>query len=703
MEKVIIYPTGNDRSYVTFQVAEYFSEGNESEITEYKQLWRSDFLKVISAFANTNGGVLYIGLDDRGKPVGLQSIKKLLEDIPNTIRNKLGIIVSVVLEEIEEKQTIKITVPSSEAPVSWKGSFYVRSRSTVQELMGSNLARFLMRKLHCTWEEEVEESVDLNSSTIESFRRLAAERVPSVSVETDENILLDKLNLLNDGLMTRAAVLLFGKEPQRVHQNAVLKIGKFLSETDIQSTDIIKGNLFQQLDTTLEVLRLKYLMTYTHFEGLHRIDTLEYPYEALREAVINALIHRDYFSTVETQIRVYPNKLVIMNAGKLPDEISLSSLKGKHVSKPANPRLATVFHHAGFIERWGYGTVRIVEQCQKFGLPEPDFEQSENTIIVTLYKNMLSEECLDKLRLNRRQKKTIQKLKETGSINNRQYRNLYGVSERTATRDLGALLSWGVLETPGTIGMAVTYSLRTRYDAFSKILHKPAILDKTENSIQKKGTEGSLDSVAVEQNRKELQRNSIYPIHEGAGATFPPNTDQVAPHVTDQDKALLSSIQNRLIAVLDGEKTRIELMKLLNITNRKSFMSNYLEPSVASGYIQMTIPENPQSVKQKYCLTYLGEKLKSEITDQVTPHVTEHVTEHVMHLLMLLTKEMSRIELMDLMRLIHRPSFIENYLHPALKLKLIEMTIPDKPRSVNQKYRLTSQGKKLQKKLKTDK
>lgn len=627
---MITYPTGDDVSYVTLQVAEYFPEGNESESVEYKKLWRSDFLKVISAFANGDGGVLRIGLSDSGKPVGLQDTKKLLEDIPNSIKNKLGVIVSVTLEEIEGKQTIRIAVPSSEAPVSWGGSFYVRSGSTVQELTGSILARFLMRKLHCTWEEEIEEEVDLNLSTIDTFRRLAAERVPSVSMETDENALLDKLNLLKDGSMTRAAVLLFGKEPQRVHQQAVLKIGKFLSETDIQSTDIIKGNLFQQLDTTLEVLRLKYLMTYTHFEGLHRIDNLEYPYEALREAVINALIHRDYFSTAETQIRVYPDKLVIMNAGKLPDEISLSALKGKHPSKPANPRLATVFHHAGFIEKWGYGTVRIVEQCRRNGLPEPDFEQTGNTIAITLYRNMLSEECLKKLNLNRRQKETIRQLKETGSIKNRHYRNLHGVSERTATRDLHSLVSWGVLETTGTTGQAVTYTLRTRYNDISGTRHEPAISDGTNNIIgdNRQDTENTLlgndaeissDNIAVEHNRKESQVNPTCPVHGGAGSGFPSDirqtTGQVTGHDNTQDKMMFSGSQH-LLAFLKKEMSRAELMKKLGLSSRKNFVSEYLEPLLNNGLIERTIPDNPTSRNQLYRMTEKGQKLLQDMKEK---------------------------------------------------------------------------------------
>jgi ATP-dependent DNA helicase RecG len=115
----------------------------ESQTVEYKQTWRNDCLKAVSAFANSDGGMLIIGLDDRGKPSGLKNAKKLLEDIPNTIRNKLGIIPSV---ELDKKDIIKVTVAPSSVPISYNGKYYLRSGSTVQELQGKELAIFFLKK-----------------------------------------------------------------------------------------------------------------------------------------------------------------------------------------------------------------------------------------------------------------------------------------------------------------------------------------------------------------------------------------------------------------------------------------------------------------------------------------------------------------------------------------------------------------------------
>ncbi|MEA1926971.1 MAG: ATP-binding protein [Candidatus Auribacterota bacterium] len=412
----------------------------ESQEVEYKQNWRDDCLKTISAFANGTGGVLIVGMDDNGQPSGLKNLKKLLEDIPNTTRNKLGIIPSV---ELDKKNTIKIIVPPSSVPISYNGKYYLRSGSTVQELGGIDLADFLMKKSGSRWDNITEEKVSINEvdpESIEKFKKYAVDRIPSIIKEADNTVLLEKLNLIADGSLKRASVLLFGKAPQRIYHQAVVRIGKFLSDTDIQTTDIVKGNLFTQLETTLEILRTKYLLSNIKYEGIHRRDILEYPHEALREAVINALIHRDYSSTSQIQIRVYPDKLMIMNAGKLPTEVPVEKLKTNHLSKPRNTLLAEVFYSAGFIELWGQGTIKIMDNCLEQGLPEPDFNEENGVMTVTFYKDKWGEENLKRLGLNARQIKAVNFIKENGEITNSGYQELTNISERTALRDLEDLL-----------------------------------------------------------------------------------------------------------------------------------------------------------------------------------------------------------------------------------------------------------------------
>jgi len=437
----------------------------ESQTIEYKQNWRDDCLKVVSAFANNIGGTLIIGLDDQGNPTGLKNVKRLIEDIPNTTRNKLGIIPSVVLNKKNKKDIIEITVTPSSVPISYNGKYYLRSGSTAQELQGKDLADFLMKKSGSTWDNIVEERAGFNeidNGSIERFKKYAVDRIPSIIKETDNTTLLQKLNLIDDGGFTRAAALLFGNDPQKFYRQSVVRIGKFLSDTEIQTTDIIKGNLFAQLESALDILRTKYLVSEIRYEGAHRRDILEYPYEALREAVINALIHRDYSGASQIQIRVYPDKLMIMNEGRLPPEVPVEKLKTNHLSIPRNALLAEVFYYAGFIELWGHGTIKIVENCIKQGLPEPDFKEENGVMTVTFYKDRWTEENIKKLELNERQIQAVMYVKEKGKITNKEYSNLTKVNSRTSLRDLNNLCERNVFEKTGLTGRS-TYYILTRH------------------------------------------------------------------------------------------------------------------------------------------------------------------------------------------------------------------------------------------------
>jgi len=425
----------------------------ESQTLEYKQSWRNDCLKAVSAFANSDGGMLIVGLDDMGKPSGLKNFKKLLEDIPNTIRNKLGIIPSIKPNKKNKKDIIKITVAPCSVPISYNGKYYIRSGSTVQELQGKDLADFLMKKSGSTWDDIVEERAgfnEINNDSIEKFKKYAVDRIPSIINETDNTALLQKLNLIDDKDLKKAAVLLFSNDPQKFYLQSVVRIGKFLTDTEIQTTDIVKGNLFAQLESALEILRTKYLLSQIKYEGIHRRDILEYPYEALREAIINALIHRDYSGTSQIQIRVYPDKLMIMNEGKLPPEVPVEKLKTNHLSIPRNTLLAKIFYYAGFIESWGHGTIKIVENCIEQGLPEPDFKEENGVMTVTFYKDKLNKENLKKLGLNDRQVKAVKHIKENKIITLSSYRTLIkNISEKTLYRDLQDLVDKNILKEIG--------------------------------------------------------------------------------------------------------------------------------------------------------------------------------------------------------------------------------------------------------------
>ena len=434
----------------------------ETQNIEFKPTWRDEYLKVICAFANADGGKLIIGVDDNGNLEGVRNSKKLLEDIPNKIRNKLGIIPSVEVQQKGGKDIIGISVNSASVPISCDGKYYLRSGTTNLELEGNELTNFLMRRVGKTWDEFIEERAsldDINAETIESFKKSAEDRIPSIVNEKDHRVILDKLNLLDGSKLKRAAILLFGKGTQKFYPSAYLKIGKFLTEADLQTSDVVEGNLFEQLESALEILRTKYLKSEIRFEGIHRREILEYPHEALREGIINALIHRDYLGTSTIQIRVYNDRLVMMNEGKFPPEVPVEKLKTEHLSKPRNVLLAGAFYKAGFIESWGRGTIKIVEKCLEQGLPEPDFKEEFGVVTVQFYRDRWNDENLRKLGLNERQIKAVMYVKEKGRITNKEYQEIAGVSNKTAYLELSDAVEKGVFVLEGS-GRRIGYALK---------------------------------------------------------------------------------------------------------------------------------------------------------------------------------------------------------------------------------------------------
>lgn len=434
----------------------------ETQNIEFKPTWRDEYLKVICAFANADGGKLVIGVDDNGNLEGVRNSKKLLEDLPNKIRNKLGIIPSVEVERKGGKDIIGISVNSASVPISCDGKYYLRSGTTNLELEGNELTNFLMRRVGKTWDEFIEERAsldDINAETIESFKKSAEDRIPAIANEKDHRVILDKLNLLDGSKLKRAAILLFGKGTQKFYPSAYLKIGRFLTEADLQTSDVVEGNLFEQLESALEILRTKYLKSEIRFEGIHRREILEYPHEALREGIINALIHRDYLGTSTIQIRVYNDRLVIMNEGKFPPEVPVEKLKTEHISKPRNVLLAGAFYKAGFIESWGRGTIKIVEKCLEQGLPEPDFKEEFGVVTVQFYRDRWNDENLRKLGLNERQIKAVMYVKEKGRITNKEYQEIAGVSNKTAYLELSDAVEKGVFVLEGS-GRRIGYALK---------------------------------------------------------------------------------------------------------------------------------------------------------------------------------------------------------------------------------------------------
>ncbi|MFO8065940.1 MAG: putative DNA binding domain-containing protein [Bacteroidales bacterium] len=353
---------------------------DENQHTEFKKIWKDDFLKSICAFANAQGGTLYVGVNNNGEVIGVDNFAKLLEDLPNKIRNILGLIPQINHKQESNKDYLEIIVSASKTPVSYHGHFYYRSGSTIQDLSGGALEHFLLAKRGKKWDGVIAENFsmdDLSKNAFTIFRKRAqkSKRIPDEDINAGNKELLEALNLTEKNQLLRAAVLCFGKDAEKLITGAFVKIGFFRTHSDLLYQDVIEGSLIEQVEKTIDLLTTKYMKANIGYEGITRTETYDYPEKALREAVLNAIIHKDYSSNVPVQISVYDSWLMIYNSGRLPEGWTLETLKQKHSSIPANPDIARVFFRAGYIENWGRGISDIVKYCKGAGLPEPFYKQ----------------------------------------------------------------------------------------------------------------------------------------------------------------------------------------------------------------------------------------------------------------------------------------------------------------------------------------
>ncbi|GHV71118.1 ATP-dependent DNA helicase [Bacteroidia bacterium] len=425
----------------------------EQQNIEYKSSWHDDYLKWVCGFANAQGGKIYIGMNDSATVVGLPDQKTLMEEIPNKIKNNMGITAEVNLLQDGELYYIEIVVQSYSVPISLRGRYYYRSGSVKQELTGVALSEFLLKKAGQTWDNMPEERAtiaDIDENTIKKYLRKAETggRLPDVDGLTTEE-LLEKLRLAENGKLKRAAIVLFGKDPGKFYPNTFVKIGKFEDDDfTIRFQEVEEGNVIEVLEKVLRTLDYKFLIKNISFEGMNRIETLEYPVPALREMLLNALIHRNYMGA-PTQLRVYDHKLQLWNHGTLPVGITLEKLSKSHSSFPRNPILAEACFKGSYIDSWGSGIMKIVNSCKAAGLPTPTLEEDMGGFMVKLFKDRFTEEQLQKLGLNDRQIKAVLYVKEKGKITNSDYQEINNISERTASRDLEELFQKGIFERIG--------------------------------------------------------------------------------------------------------------------------------------------------------------------------------------------------------------------------------------------------------------
>ena len=307
-----------------------------------------------------------------------------MEDIPSKVRSLLGIVAEVNLKSESGLEYIEIVVEPHSNPISYRGKFHCRSGSTKQVLEGAALTRFLLEKHGRTWDDVALPGVrlgQLDGGVFDGFRRMGvrSERLPPEALDDSDEDVIERLQLREGGFLKRAAALLFHPAPHRVCIGAYVKIGDFQGG-DLRFQDVVEGDLFTQVDRTLDLLYTKYTRgSISYRDDIYRVETFPVPRRAMREAVINALIHRDYAEPTSTQIRVNDGDIEIRNSALLPPDWVAEDTG--MLSQPHNPWIAQAFFRTGMIEAWGRGIRQITERCREAGNPTPTWTREPGGVL----------------------------------------------------------------------------------------------------------------------------------------------------------------------------------------------------------------------------------------------------------------------------------------------------------------------------------
>ena len=368
----------------------------ESETVELKEslgLLR-DILETVSSFANAKGGIIYIGITDEGNVKGVSIGKKTIEDLANEIRRTIDPPISGIGIEafkVDSKDVIKISVPESPTkPHLYRNKGYQRLGKTNQPLSASELEAIYFKKImgkHSLNGKVVEEAMleDIDEASLEAYVKECG------FAYNGKKLALKNLSLMKDEKVLAAAVIFFGASPEKFFPLYGVKCAVQVADEIVEMADF-RENIYTAINRVVGFILRNTPSSYK-IEGTRRVEIPRIPKDVIREAVVNAMIHRDYSIGSSIFVRISKESVKIRNPGVLPPMLSIKDLYIEHHSEPRNGMLAELAHKIKLIEHWGTGTTKIVRGLREQGLEDPVFSEQKGyfELLLPLHEPVLNE------------------------------------------------------------------------------------------------------------------------------------------------------------------------------------------------------------------------------------------------------------------------------------------------------------------------
>jgi ATP-dependent DNA helicase RecG len=439
----------------------------EYQHIEYKQSLgeKHEATIALAAFATAQGGEVRFGIAPNGRRIGVQIGRTTLEELANYIRQNTDppLFPDIAVEGDEASAVVVVRIEENPVKPVWAfGKPYKRVGRTNQSLSREETLRMTDVTRGFTWDALPCPGLtfdDLSRAEIERYLRRAG-----LDIATPTETVLHNLSLSAGTTLFNGAALLFTANPGRWIVGARVQCARFIGTQSVEflSEQSFEGAALTQIEEAEKFVtrNTRQSIVITGRPQHERVP--EYPAAAVREAIVNAVCHRDYTEAGTVQVRIYDDRLEVWNPGSLPYDLSVEDLYHPHRSRPRNKRLAEAFFRAGLIEAWGTGTLRIIAPYAEQGLPLPEFHHQTHTFIARLFPtpppftSSTAAQTTDLSQLNERQRRAVEYVRQHGSITVPKYLSLADISDRQARTDLRQLIERGVLMAQGK-GRATRY------------------------------------------------------------------------------------------------------------------------------------------------------------------------------------------------------------------------------------------------------
>ena len=451
-------------------------EKGESEKTEFKESLKTlnEIGETISAFSNSNSGIILAGVSDLEKLIGVSIGKNTIENLANYIKRNTDpqIYPSIEFEKIENKKVILIKViESKEKPVFFKSHAYKRVGKTNLRLSSSEirkLAKETGEKVY--WDEQIcgratIEDIDwdfVEKDFIPLYEKISEKRIAGKFIN-----LLISLGCIKNNKPTNSGILFFGKNPQKNFRNSYIALARYKGDAVLGEKLDYKeftGNLFQQINECN-----KYIVEHTALMSrlipgeVRRRDISEYGKFSLRELITNAICHRDYEDQrSKIIIKIFSDRIEFYNIGGLPEWITPKNIISEQYSR--NPTIAKILAKVEYIEELGEGWDKIIKEHKEHLLSPkmPEIKSSRNSTLIILFSIKEKFEK-GKSEFNERQERAMEYIRVKDQITNANYQKINKTTKKTATRDLQDFIKRDIFIRKGRTGKGVYYILNSIY------------------------------------------------------------------------------------------------------------------------------------------------------------------------------------------------------------------------------------------------